>query len=112
MRPWHCYMACNLSEYPLTTGWKMRKVWAWGRAGVVLMGLSGFTWADSVEPGIWRQQALDQVRAAMRPGAVELDLPQNQEQATAATWQLSAKLYSGGEVRAFQAAAGGSLQQA
>jgi len=83
----------------------------WGWAAAVLAGMSGLALADATEAGAWRQQALDQVRAAMLAGTVAWNASPEDLASANATWQLSAKLHVGGEVRAFEAATGSTLQQ-
>lgn len=90
---------------------KMLRAWASAWVGAALAGLSSLALAGAEDPDTWRQAALDQVRAAMRTGAVESELSKKKERATA-TWQLSARFYVDGAVQAFEASVGDSLQQA
>lgn len=89
----------------------LKGLW-WGCMVAALAGLSGAVLADATDPSAWRQQALDQVRAAMLAGTLEPQAAGSQDDAQTATWQLSAKRHVAGEVRAFEAATGSSLQQA
>ncbi len=90
----------------------MLKFWVWGRVCAVFLALSGYALAKPADPGAWRQQALDQVRAAMQTTATEPAATTQPQDGNSATWQVSARFYVGGDVRALHAALGGSLQQA
>ncbi len=89
----------------------MQRAWRRRWVGAVLVGFTSIALAGTVKPENWRQQALDQVRAGIHSQTKDSAVL---AQATAvdSTWELSAKLYVGGDARAFEAAVGSSLQQA